>query len=318
MGALAAPLVLEECTVLDGTGAAPRAGVTVTVEDGLIVDVGGDRRRPAGARVVDGRGRWLLPGLWDTHVHHVFPGGGFVLPEEFTDEQRRLTWRGCLRSGVTSVVSVGDDKEIILSARAAESGGSLVAPRVYVSGTIFTAPGGHPCSTILHGLAEQFRDLAVEVDDPADGRARVRRLVIEDEVDLVKVVYSTIPGDVPRLARAVLGALVEETHARGRPIVAHVSTPAEADDCLAAGVDGLEHMVFGDPAALDAVFARAAEQRVLWTPTLCLFDKMAHDGEAQYVDDYDPVGTVSATILASLQAPGAWWHEPDPGAPVPP
>ena len=200
MGAMAAPLVLEECTVLDGTGAAPRAGVTVTVEDGLIVDVGGGRRHPAGARVVDGRGRWLLPGLWDTHVHHVFPGGGFVLPEEFTDEQRHLTWRGCLRSGVTSVVSVGDDKEIILSARAAEVDGTIVAPRVYVSGTIFTAPGGHPCSTILHGLAEQFRDLAVEVDDPADGRARVRRLVTEDEVDLVKVVYSTIPGDVPRLA----------------------------------------------------------------------------------------------------------------------
>ena len=154
-------------------------------------------------------------------MHHVFSGGGFVRPQEFTDEQRHLAWRGCLRSGVTSVVSVGDDKEIILSARAAEADGSLVAPRVYVSGTIFTAPGGHPCSTILHGLAEQFRDLAVEVDDPADGRARVRRLMTEDDVDLVKVV----------------------------------------------GVDGLEHLVSGDPAPLGCCGPRRCASSTRWRTT---------------------------------------------------
>ena len=66
------------------------------------------------------------------------------------------------------------------------------------------------------------------------------------------------------------------------------------------------------------MFVAAAERRVLWTPTLCLFDKFAHDGEARYIEDYDPAGTVSTTVLESLKAPGAWWHEPDGGVPTPP
>ena len=57
---------------------------------------------------------------------------------------------------------------------------------------------------------------------------------------------------------------------------------------------------------------------MLWTPTLCLFDKFAHDGEAKYVEDYDPAGTVSTTVLESLKAPGAWWHQPDDTATPPP
>jgi imidazolonepropionase-like amidohydrolase len=311
-------LILSDITLIDGTGRGPAPETTVVVEDSHIVAVDQKRRRRAGARVVEGRGRWLLPGLWDTHIHHVFAGGGFVWAEEFSEEQRQLSWRGCLRSGVTSVVSVGDDKEIILSARTREARGLLLAPRIFASGTIFTAPGGHPCSTILHGHAAHFRDLAIEIDNPTDGRNRLSRLVTDDAVDLVKVIYSTIPGDVPRLARAVLSALVEEAHERGRPIVAHVSTPEEAAECIAAGVDGLEHMVFGDAEALESVFVAAAERGVLWTPTLCLFDKFAHDGEAQYVEDYDPAGTVSTTVIESLKAPGAWWHEPDDGAVAPP
>ena len=184
------------------SGKSPAAGSSLVVEEGHIVAVGENRRRPVGARVIEGRGRWLLPGLWDTHIHHVFAGGGFVWAEEFSDQQRKWSWRGCLRSGVTSVVSVGDDKEIILSARAREADGSLLAPRVFVSGTIFTAPGGHPCSTILHGHAAQFRGLAIEVDEPTDSRDRLRRLVADDGIDLVKVVYSTIPGDVPQACSA--------------------------------------------------------------------------------------------------------------------
>jgi hypothetical protein len=106
-------LVLTDFVLIDGTGRAPAVGSSVFVEEGHIVAVGENRRRPLGVRVIEGRGRWLLPGLWDTHIHHVFAGGGFVWAEEFSDQQRKWSWRGCLRSGVTSVVSVGDDKEIM-------------------------------------------------------------------------------------------------------------------------------------------------------------------------------------------------------------
>jgi imidazolonepropionase-like amidohydrolase len=311
-------LVLNDFALIDGTGRLPVPGARVVIEDGLITSVDNASRRPAGARVIEGKGRWLLPGLWDAHIHHVFSGGGFVWPEEFSEQQRLWNWRACLRSGVTSVVSVGDDKSIILSARSREREGMLVAPRIFASGSLFTAPGGHPVSTILHGEAARFRGIAVEVGDPTDGRRRLERLVVDDDVDVVKVVYSTSPGDVPRLGRDVLDALIRHAHVLRRPIFAHVSTPEEAADCIAAGVDGLEHMVFGDDEMLETVVTAAAERGVFWTPTLCLFDKFAHDGDERYIEEYRPEGTVSRTILDSLKAPGAWWSKPKEGAVAPP
>jgi imidazolonepropionase-like amidohydrolase len=311
-------LVLDDYVIIDGTGAAPRRVAHVVIEDGMIVSVGDGSPRRQGATVVEGHGRWLIPGLWDTHMHHIFSAGGLVSAEEFSEQQLVLNWRGYLRSGVTSVVSVGDDRSIVLAARAAERGGGLVAPRIFAAGSLFTAPGGHPVGTILHGEASRIRDLAIEVSDPADGRQKLRRLVENDDVDVVKVIYSSIPGDGPRLGRDTLDALVEEAHSLGRRVFAHVSTTDEAGECIAAGVDGLEHMVLDDGEALDEVFAAARERGVFWTATLCLFDKMAHDGDARYIEDYRPEGTVSSTVLRSLEHPAAWWRRPDPDAVVPP
>ena len=117
----------------------------------------------------------------------------------------------------------------------------------------------------MHGEASRIRDLAIEVSDPADGRRKLRRLIEDDDVDLIKVIYSTIPGDGPRLGRDTLEALVEEAHVLGRRIFAHVSTPDEAAQAIAAGVDGLEHMVLGDGEILERAFATAREREVFWT-----------------------------------------------------
>ncbi len=89
--------------------------------------------------------------------------------------------------------------------------------------------------------------MAVEVGNPADGRHAVSRLVQGDGVDLIKVVYSTIPGNVPRLGIDIVDAVIDEAHLLGRRVFAHVATPEEAMDCIAAGVDGLEHTVIGSP-----------------------------------------------------------------------
>ncbi len=144
-------LVLDNFTLLDGTGGAPVPGGRVVVEDGVIVSVGSGSPHGTEAKVIEGRGRWLLPGLWDTHIHHGFSAGGLLSPEELSEEQLLLNWRAYLRSGVTSVVSVGDDPRKVLAARAAEREDKLVGPRIFAAGSVFTAPGGHPVSTILRG-----------------------------------------------------------------------------------------------------------------------------------------------------------------------
>ena len=311
-------LVLDDFSLIDGTGAAPVRGAHVVVDDGVVVSVGTGSPPVTGAKVLAGHGRWLLPGLWDTHMHNAFSAGGLVSSDELSQEQLVLNWRAYLRSGVTSVVSTGDDPRTVLAARAAERDDRLLGPRIFAAGSVFTAPGGHPVGTILHGEAAVLRDLAIEVGDPVDGRRQLRRLVEDHGVDLVKVIYSTIPGDGPRLGRDVLDALVEEAHTLGRPVVAHVSTAQEAAECISAGVDGLEHMVLDDGEVLDQVLAAARERGVIWTPTLSLFDRMAHESDPlTYIDDYRPEGFVSRAVLLSAREWAARIPTPAKGAAVP-
>jgi len=77
---MAEALVLDNFTLVDGTGGAPVPRAPVVVEDGVIVSVGTASTPIADTTVVAGRGRWLLPGLWDTHMHHRFSAGGCSCP----------------------------------------------------------------------------------------------------------------------------------------------------------------------------------------------------------------------------------------------
>src|SRR5918997_2424884 len=163
-------LVLENFSLVDGTGGSPVSGAWVVIEDGVIVSAGKGSPPAPSAKVLEGRGRWLLPGLWDTHMHIGFSAGGLVSSEELSEEQLLLNWRAYLRSGVTSVVSVGDDPRTVLAARTAERAGGLLGPRIFAAGSVFTAPGGHPVGTILHGEAARLEGLAIEVGDVVEAR----------------------------------------------------------------------------------------------------------------------------------------------------
>lgn len=292
---------LNDVALIDGRGAPAVSGVRVIIENGVIAAIKPAAAGASGPSVVQGKGRWLLPGLWDTHMHHGFSAGGMTSADEVSGAQGLLNWRAYLRSGVTSVVSTGDDPQRIIAARAAERAGELVGPRIFAAGSVLTAPGGHPINTLMDGYTYDIGDLAVGFDDPASAVQHVRTALRQQDLDLVKVVASSIPGDGPRLRPEVLDAIVSETHRLGRPIVAHVSTEREAAEAVDAGVDGLEHMVPDGGGRLDATFARMAERGVLWTPTLSLFDRMAHGRDHAYVLGHRPDGFVSSVVLRSIE-----------------
>ena len=106
----------------------------VVVEGNRIAAVGpsGEVRIPAGARVVDGTGKFLSPGLWDMHVHTFFgdwvPGG------------REVTLPLFLAFGVTGVRDMGSDLDPVLAARRDVENGSQIGPRMIVSGPMLDGP----------------------------------------------------------------------------------------------------------------------------------------------------------------------------------
>ena len=114
--------VLSGATLLDGSGAPPLSNAVVVVRDDRIADIGplGQVLIPSGAAVTDLRGKWILPGLVDAHVHFFQSGGLYTRPDvidlrhvrpydiEIGTIRRQLPAKlaGYTRSGVTSVVDL--------------------------------------------------------------------------------------------------------------------------------------------------------------------------------------------------------------------
>src|SRR5262245_55232067 len=116
-------VAFKDITVIDATDPSPRAHQTVLIEGNRIISVApvDSVTVPRGTRIVNGAGRFLIPGLWDMHVHTVFPGGREVLPLY-------------IANGVTSVRDLAGDWKQIVAWRAEISRGSLVGPRIKASG----------------------------------------------------------------------------------------------------------------------------------------------------------------------------------------
>ncbi len=203
-GAAAAPpaIFIEHARIIDGTGAPPREGQSILVEDGRIVSVLPDAQAlaPPRARVLDVRGKTVLPGLIDTHVH-------------LRDYVAELF----LAHGVTTVRDAGNPTEWILALKQQWNAGRMRGPRLFVVGGILDPPPP------LRG-----HHLAVESPDAA--RATTRRLLGQG-VDGIKVYQ--------RMTPELLRPIAEQAHAAGKRVIGHVTM--SAGDAALAGIDALEH-----------------------------------------------------------------------------
>ena len=132
--AAASTVAITHVTVIDTTGGPPKADMTVIVEDQRIVDLGRSNtvHAPAGARLVDGSGKYLIPGLWDMHVHEVFgdwiPRNEKVMPRLF------------VANGVTGVRDMGGDLDVLKVWRTEIAAGRLLGPRMIIAGPMLDGP----------------------------------------------------------------------------------------------------------------------------------------------------------------------------------
>jgi imidazolonepropionase-like amidohydrolase len=199
-------------TVVDTTGGPSRPDRTVVVERDRIVGLGGRRevRVPRGATVVDGTGRFLIPGLCDMHVHSDVHEA--VIPPLY------------IANGITTVREMSG-AEHLHRWRSRVEAGSMLGPRsVIASPLIDGAPG------LWAGLnAVSY----IEVTTEPEARAAVRR-VVRDGADFVKV-YS-------RLSPEAYFAVVDEARRQGIPFVGHCPDNVPITEASRAGQRSLEHM----------------------------------------------------------------------------
>jgi len=210
----AAPtLVFAHVNVIDATGTPVQSDMSVVVRDGHIADIGksSEVRVSERAAVVDGHGKYLIPGLWDMHVHTAF--GDWVPPDE------NITLRLFVANGITGVRDMGSDLPVVKKWRAAIAAGKLVGPRMIIAGPM------------LDGPIPRFPSSA-PVANAADG-ARVVSELQAQGVDFIKI-QSLIPRD---------GYFAAARRAKelGITFVGHVPDAIRASEASNAGQRSIEH-----------------------------------------------------------------------------
>jgi imidazolonepropionase-like amidohydrolase len=219
-------LVLVHANVIDGLGGPPLADRAVVVRDGRIVDVVASGEAPAGAEVRDLRGKYLLPGLIDVHVHVA----------SIVQAQKALSL------GVTTLRSMGVSSYLDVGLRELSRKGVIDAPEILAAG-YHVRP--HPSEELFLDEPE-LSDLFSLVKGAPSFR-RVTAVNLERGVDWIKITSTEragLPGTDPRkqtMTEEEIAAVVDEATKRGVPVASHAHGDEGGRAAVVAGVRSIEH-----------------------------------------------------------------------------
>jgi imidazolonepropionase-like amidohydrolase len=208
-------IVLTHVTVIDTTGGPAQPDMTVVIDGERItrVDRKHHARIPKVAKEIDATGKYLIPGLWDMHVHTYFgnwiPGG------------REVTLPLFIANGITGVRDMGSELDLILAARKEIADGRLVGPRMVVAGPM------------LDGPKTQF-PASIAITTPEDGRRAVDMLKSRG-VDFIKI-QSYVP-------REAYFAIADECKKQNITFVGHVPDAIRGSEASNAGQKSFEHLI---------------------------------------------------------------------------
>lgn len=273
-------LLLSGGTVIRTDGSPPITDAAVLIEGGRIAAVGSAAAVtvPEGTETLDTRGKWIVPGLVDGHVHFFQSAGIYTRPDilelrrvrSYADEQADIdtrlpdTLRRYVRCGITAVVDVGGpDRNFAIRRRAREA---EVAPTVYCTGRLLTT-----------WLPPAYRGLDdppfAPVQSPEDCVAEVDRQAALD-ADLIKVWYIVRRREDIEGNRPLLDATVEAARRHDLPVAVHATQLEAARQAVEAGARVLVHSVEDRP--VDEAFVKAlAASGTVYVPTLMVIEGYA-------------------------------------------
>ncbi len=247
-------IALVEGTIVGIDGGAPLTGAVVLIEGERIVRVGnaGSVPIPPEARVISMKGKWLVPGLMNVHVHLGLrlPGAAGTALANETDPQQVLRMaanaRQSLLSGVTTLRLVGEDHGNDFALRAAIESGEVIGPRLKTAGGVIVPTGGHG-------------------DTEADGPyalAKVTREQIKQGADWIKIAISGGIADTHGSIAAApmtdeeMKTLIEVAHRNGIKVTAHNGSSVAAHQAMHFGIECFEHGYHLDESVLKEMKAK--------------------------------------------------------------
>lgn len=203
-------IAIVNVTIIDGTDHPPRTNSTVIVQGTKIVAITGEREKPPKeAKIVDGTGRFLIPGLWNNDLHGV----------AYDDAKSHLS--ELVSYGITTARDMGAPLDDIVRLRDSIASGTLVGPRLFIAGPLMEGPVPVQMPLIVGLFSEK------------QARAEVKDLK-QHNVDYVEVDTSLTPE--------LYWAIADEAERQSLPLVGHIPATIAAGDVAKAKQSDVEHL----------------------------------------------------------------------------
>jgi len=294
--AQAGSYTIAHVTLIDGTGAAPKPDVTVEVEGERItlVTPSAVAGAPKGT-VIDGRGKYLIPGMMDVHIHLAGWSGGRNPDGTPTVDHKiaEAALAGYVYDGFTTVLDVGNQPENSLYERARERAGQIQSPRIFATGNLITYPGSHGDS------------MAIRISDFEKDKALLDKHIAEQQPDVLKLTYDeegwgTRPM-ITLMPTELLHQIIEYYNLHGIRTTVHISNERRAIEAIYAGTDTLAHPVIQGPVS-DSFVKLMAAKKTPFATTLTIGENYGRLADhPEFLDEPDYVAAFSPAEIQTMK-----------------
>ena len=273
-------LILTNCNVIDCVNPDPKTQATIIIEEGRISDIrdSGATRHTHKDIVIDLKGSYLLPGLWDVHIHPEHPNPPGTTIAQLTAAFGQNLQSGLYEAGITGVRSGGAGHFMDVAWREAFAGSGPAGPRIFACGNFLTTTGGH---FLTSGHAK-------ECNGPY-GYAEAIREQIKHDVDHIKL---NLSGGImgPRWDRHTESFMLpEEIEAafalckqRNFPVMAHATNPDAVKMAVKMGAHSVEHGYITDNECIEGLVSSG----IWYVPTLSISQLSPNLASTKYEKAY--------------------------------
>jgi imidazolonepropionase-like amidohydrolase len=294
----ASTVLLHDVRLIDGTGAAQREHISLLLRGGRIAAIGGaEMAVPKGVEVRELAGKTVMPGLISAHSHL-----GLIVDDAessatgYTRENVTAQLKQFERYGVTTIMSLGVNRDLVYELREEQRKGGLGGATIFTAGRGIGVPGGAPG---LPAAADQIYRPAMA----DEARKDVDELAAH-HADIVKIWVDKVHGTVPEMKPEIYRAVIDEAHRKHVRVAAHEYALEDAKQLVADGVDVLAHSVRDQ--VVDDGFVRSMKQRKVWyVPTFTVDESFfIYAGQSEFMQTKFFQEAAGTKLLAKFNAPG--------------
>jgi len=280
--------VIKGVTLIDGAGKEPKQNVSLVIKDDVIHAVlSSNATIPKDAVVLDYSGKFVIPAMIAGHCHLGLLKGDNSSPANYSYENILRQLEKYERFGISRVLCLGTDQQIIFPMRDSSQKGLLPGATIYTAGYGFTANNAPP-TNLSHSI---LQPLTVE-----EAIKDVDQLAIL-KPDFVKIWVDDFGGTVKKMQPEIYEAVIKEAHKKGLHVAAHLYYLEDAKRLVNAGVDVIAHSI-RDKDVDDELINAMKQKNVYYIPTLSLDDyNFIYADEPDWIND--------SMFKASLE-PGVW------------